>query len=68
MPGILEPDGTVPYIRVEQGNYSDGEHPVGVDPWPGSADGGGDSLHRLVDGDYGNDVANWYADPPTPGL
>ena len=67
MPGNPEPGGFVPYIRVEQVNYSDGSHPVGDDPWPISADGNGDSLNRKVDGDYGNDIDNWQAATPTPG-
>ena len=71
-PGAPEPDGTVPYIRVDRVNYSDGRHPENFrglpgDPWPTSADGGGDSLHRKVDTDYGNDVDNWQAGAPTPG-
>jgi hypothetical protein len=66
-----EPDpgtGFLSYIRVEQVNYSDGIHPLGDDPWPMSADGRGDSLHRTnLFSDYANDVANWSADTPTPG-
>ncbi len=67
MPGAPEPDSYVPYIRLEQVNYSDGSHPVGSDPWPTSADGDGDSLNRKVAGDYGNDIDNWQAAAPTPG-
>ena len=37
------------------------------DPWPTSADGRGDSLHRTTLSNYGNDVANWSAAAPTPG-
>jgi hypothetical protein len=110
-----EPDpgtGFISFIRVEQVNYSDGIHPLGVDlldfaaswldtgcgicnghdysgdgdvdfqdyaffaqewlpgsndPWPTSADGRGDSLHRTTLSDYANDVANWSAAAPTPG-
>ena len=65
-----EPDpGTefISYIRVEQVNYSDGIHPLGDDPWPTSADGRGDSLHRTTLSDYSNDVANWSAASPSPG-
>jgi hypothetical protein len=70
-PGSPEPD-FVPYIRVDRVNYSDGRHPenfaeLGYDPWPASPDGGGDALHRVVSGNYGNDVANWLAAGPTPG-
>ena len=59
--------GFFSYIRVEQVNYSDGIHPLGNDPWPTSADGRGDSLHRKTLSDYANDVANWEAATPTPG-
>ncbi len=37
-------------------------------PWPLSADGGGDSLHRLSEHDYGGFVSSWIAAPPSPGL
>jgi len=30
-------------------------------------DGGGKSLTRKVLADYGNDLANWQADDPSPG-
>lgn len=36
-------------------------------PWPVTADGAGDSLHRVSKTAWGNDAANWYAGPPTPG-
>jgi len=66
MPGDPEP-GFIPYIRTEKVSYSDGTHPAGNDPWPSSADGTfGYSLNRNVADDYGNDVANWQAAPPTP--
>ena len=67
-PGNPEPDGFVPYIRVEQVNYSDGMHPVGDDPWPTSADGNGQSLNRVQKASYSNDVSNWTAATPTPGF
>jgi hypothetical protein len=51
--------------------YSDGSHPEdcpgGVDLWPTSADGRGFSLTRKVADDYGNDVANWQGNVPSPG-
>jgi hypothetical protein len=64
--------GFVPYIRVDRVNYSDGSHPenfyeLPADPWPTAPDGGGQALHRIVSGDYGNDVANWQAASPSPG-
>jgi hypothetical protein len=53
-------------------NFSDGWHPEdcpgGVDLWPQEADGGGKSLLRKVPGDYGNDVINWEANDPSPGV
>jgi len=58
------------YIRIDRVVYSDGFHPEGEDPWPTEPDGqngDGSSLHRKVPGDYGNDVINWEASPPTPG-
>ena len=38
-----------------------------VEPWPISADGGGDSLQRIPSDDY-QLVASWYAAAPTPGV
>ena len=55
-------------IRVDHVGYSDGSHPLGQDPWPTTADGAGQSLHRIAPSQYGNDVANWQAAEPTPGL
>jgi len=56
------------YIRVDRVVYSDGSHPVGDDPWPTAADGGGAALHKQVPlNTYGNDVAHWQADTPSPG-
>ena len=71
-PGDLDPQsGERYYIRADRVKYSDGWHPEncpgGVDLWPSEADGGGKSLTRKVPGDYGNDVANWQADNPSPG-
>ena len=77
-PGTPEPDGFVPYIRVDRVNYSDGLHGENfreldyIDPWPESADGDslgglGHSLHRSSLTSYGNDVANWTAGTPSPG-
>jgi len=64
--------GTRQYIRIDRVNYSDGFHPDdcpgGVDLWPTSADGGGKSLTRKVLTDYGNDVINWDANDPSPGV
>jgi len=72
-PGTPEPSGFVPYIRVDRVNYSDGSHGENFrelnynDPWPMAPDGTGQSLHRVTDGNYGNDVANWTAAAGSPG-
>jgi len=42
--------------------------PGGIDFWPIQADGGGLSLSRRVPGNYGNDIINWKAVFPSPGL
>jgi hypothetical protein len=55
------------YIRIDRVNYSDGSHPEGEDPWPIDPDGTGKALHRLIDSNYGNDVANWQGAWPAPG-
>ncbi len=49
------------YIRADRVNYNDKA------PWPESADGEGQSLHRVNLAEYGNDVINWQAGTPTPG-
>jgi len=59
-PGDLE-GLTRYYIRVDRVNYDDDP------PWPSGPDGGGNSLTRIVSSDYGNDVANWRSETPTPG-
>ncbi|NQT82999.1 lamin tail domain-containing protein, partial [bacterium] len=63
-PGAPEsPDpGPVPYILVDQVDYSNS------DPWPTGADATGNSLQRVFSGEYGNDPVNWKVAPPTPGL
>ncbi|MHC4284536.1 MAG: LamG-like jellyroll fold domain-containing protein, partial [Planctomycetota bacterium] len=72
MPGDIDEEGTRYYIRIDRVTYSDGLHPEdcpgGVDHWPNEADGLGKSLSRKVASDYGNDVANWQAATPSPGL
>ncbi len=60
------------YICVERIAYSDGSHPEecpgGVDLWPTSADGTGDSLSRISITLYSNDPNNWTAVTPNPGI
>jgi hypothetical protein len=60
-PDNPDPDG-VPYIVVDQVKYGE------LLPWPTSADGGGMALQRLTPENYGNDVINWNALPPEPGI
>ncbi len=60
LPGDLV-EGVRQYIRVDRVGYDD------ISPWPIEADGGGQSLHRKVFNEYGNDVINWQAASPTPG-
>jgi hypothetical protein len=72
MPGDVDMFGTRYYIRVDRVSYSDGFHPEdcpgGIDLWPVEADGGGKSLGRVVSTNYGNDVINWAAKSPSPGI
>ncbi len=72
MPGDIDGLGMRQYIRIDRVTYSDGLHPEdvpgGVDLWPTEADGLGKSLSRKVSADYGNDVANWQAATPSPGV
>jgi hypothetical protein len=72
MPGDIDELGTRQYIRIDRVTYSDGFHPQdcpgGVDLWPTAADGLGKSLSRKAPADYGNDVANWQAATPSPGV
>lgn len=53
--------GFVPYLLVERVSYEQSS------PWPPSADGLGDSLHRVSLTGYANDPVNWAAATPTPG-
>lgn len=69
--GLYQPDkpellaspqpGFVPYVLVEEVNYS--PRP----PWPANADGTGNSLQRLACAGFADDPANWRAAAPTPG-
>ncbi|MHC4110494.1 MAG: lamin tail domain-containing protein [Planctomycetota bacterium] len=72
MPGDTDEFGTRYYIRIDRVTYSDGWHPEdcpgGIDYWPPEADGLGKSLSRKDPNDYGNDVANWEAATPSPGV
>jgi hypothetical protein len=63
--GLFKPDapatGTVPYILVDQIDYSN------TAPWPALADGAGASLQRQRPSEYGNDPINWLAAAPSAG-
>ena len=58
-----EPNGFIPYVRIDRVNYNDNL------PWPVEADGSGAALSRIVSKQYGNDVGNWGASAlgGTPG-
>jgi hypothetical protein len=60
-PGAVDALNVQQYVRVDRVNYSD------TAPWPATADGGGPSLTKLVETDYGNDYINWVAAAPSPG-
>ncbi len=53
--------GFVPSILVDKVTYTDRF------PWPGTADGTGFSIMRLVPRAYGDDPTNWFAWAPSPG-
>ncbi|MEN8847826.1 MAG: lamin tail domain-containing protein [Akkermansiaceae bacterium] len=59
-PGPPDDSGSVTYVRVDRVNYDNDS------PWDIGADGTGLSLTRVIEGDYGNDFANWVAASPTP--
>ncbi|MFT5191521.1 MAG: hypothetical protein ACI957_004561, partial [Verrucomicrobiales bacterium] len=61
-PGDIDAEGIRQWIRVDRVNYGDGEL------WPVGADGQGLSLTRLDESGYGNDVVNWTAEAPSPGV
>jgi hypothetical protein len=59
-PGAVDALNVQQYVRVDRVNYSDST------PWPVTADGGGPSLTKLVETEYGNDYINWTAAAPSP--
>jgi hypothetical protein len=71
MPGDIDENGEMQYIRVDRVTYSDGSHPENfdglTDPWPTDADGLGKSLQIIDPNHYGNDPNNWQAANPKPG-
>lgn len=54
-------DSTVPYMILDQVYYRDGG------PWPGAADGQGQSLQRKNLEAFGSEPENWKSDLPTAG-
>jgi len=71
MPGDVDTEGRLYWIRVDRVNYSDGSHPDdtpgATDPWPAKPDGIGYSLSRISPTEYGNDPVNWQGETPSPG-
>ena len=61
-PGDVDARGVRQWLRVDRVTYGDS------DRWPAAADAGGLSLTRVDTQGYGNDVANWVATDPTPGI
>jgi hypothetical protein len=61
MPGDVDEFGTRYYIRVDRVSYDD------VAPWPTEPDGEGESLTRISNTAYGNDVINWQSAEASPG-
>lgn len=61
VPGDQEYGKSRYWIPIEEVDYDD------TDPWPVSADGGGDSLNRINPGSYSRDYSNWESMVPTPG-
>ncbi|MBI1840262.1 MAG: lamin tail domain-containing protein [Verrucomicrobia bacterium] len=69
--GLFRPDdvqvpphpdaGLIPMVLFDSVQYENAA------PWPSAANGLGASLHRILATDYGNEVLNWRAGPPTPG-
>ncbi len=57
-PGSPEPDGTVPYVLVEEIDYDDDP------PWPAAGRIDGRSIDRVDPGWFGNDPAHWRAGLP----
>ncbi len=60
-PGDTDELGTQYFIRLDRVRYDSKA------PWPPSADGEGDALHRINRTAYGNDATNWEGAAPSPG-
>lgn len=62
IPGDQEYNQTRYWIPIEKIDYDD------TAPWPISADGAGNSLHRINVNAYGRDYSNWSDGTPTQGV
>ncbi len=60
MPGDLD-GGARQYISIDHIEYDDDA------PWPAEPDSSGDSLNRIDENEYGNDVSNWESASPSAG-
>ena len=60
-PGAVDALNILQYARVDRVVYDDAA------PWPTSPDGGGPSLTKLAEKEYGNDFVNWTALTASPG-
>jgi hypothetical protein len=60
-PPLDEPN-FIPLLLEDEVRYDDAA------PWPTAADGGGPSLNRTGEDDWGNDAANWFTTGGTPGF
>ncbi len=56
-----EPDSTIGHVTWDDVVYADGS------PWPSTADGTGNSLHRNSSDTIGSLANNWASGTPTPG-
>ncbi len=57
----LDDPGYFPQIIEDISDFDDAA------PWPITADGGGDSLHRVFPPSYGSQAGSWTASSPAPG-
>jgi hypothetical protein len=60
-PGDTDILGIRYYISVDAVHYKDQA------PWPAAPDGRGETLNRIDNTEYGDDVINWQPQSPTPG-
>lgn len=60
-PGAADALNVIQYVRQDRVNFDD------TAPWPTTPDGGGHSLTKISEKNYGNDYINWMATGPSPG-